>query len=112
MGYNISNANRDSDWFRLETMDDSLQPTIDMLLNLSVFMWFGGLSLVILPEQQRDSNLSAHLPGSIDPPSPPPPDRLRHAQVDPANRPRRSGCIRRLLWSHRGGRYLLPVSQP
>ena len=43
MGYNISNANRDSDWFRLETMDDSLQPTIDMLLNLSVFMWFGAV---------------------------------------------------------------------
>lgn len=32
-----------SDWFRLETMDDSLQPTIDMLLNLSVFMWFGAV---------------------------------------------------------------------
>ncbi|EPS27474.1 hypothetical protein PDE_02417 [Penicillium oxalicum 114-2] len=31
------------DWFRLETMDDSLQPTIDMLLNLSVFMWFGAV---------------------------------------------------------------------
>jgi sodium/hydrogen antiporter len=29
------------DWFRLETLDDSLQPTIDMLLNLSVFIWFG-----------------------------------------------------------------------
>ncbi len=28
-----------SDWFRLETLDDSLQPTIDMLLNLAVFMW-------------------------------------------------------------------------
>lgn len=37
------NANRDSDWFRLETIDDSLQPTIDMLLNLSVFMWFGAV---------------------------------------------------------------------
>lgn len=33
-----------SDWFRLETLDDSLQPTIDMLLNLSVFMWFGAVS--------------------------------------------------------------------
>ncbi|KAJ5619622.1 Na/H antiporter [Penicillium lagena] len=33
----------DSDWFRLETMDDSLQPTIDMLLNLAVFMWFGAV---------------------------------------------------------------------
>lgn len=29
------------DWFRLETLDDSLQPTIDMLLNLSVFLWYG-----------------------------------------------------------------------
>ena len=33
----------DSDWFRLETLDDSLQPTIDMLLNLSVFMYFGAV---------------------------------------------------------------------
>lgn len=31
------------DWFRLETLDDSLQPTIDMLLNLSVFMWYGAI---------------------------------------------------------------------
>ncbi|KAI1973256.1 hypothetical protein LOZ53_004096 [Ophidiomyces ophidiicola] len=31
------------DWFRVETMDDSLQPTIDMLLNLSIFMWFGAV---------------------------------------------------------------------
>lgn len=31
------------DWFRLETEDDSLQPTIDMLLNLAVFMWFGAI---------------------------------------------------------------------
>jgi hypothetical protein len=31
------------DWFRLETLDDSLQPTIDMLLNLSVFLWFGAI---------------------------------------------------------------------
>ncbi|RYC80588.1 hypothetical protein BFJ63_vAg16533 [Fusarium oxysporum f. sp. narcissi] len=29
------------DWFRLETMDDSLQPTIDMLLNVSIFLWYG-----------------------------------------------------------------------
>ena len=27
--------------FRLETLDDSLQPTIDMLLNVSIFMWYG-----------------------------------------------------------------------
>lgn len=32
-----------SDWFRLETLDDSLQPTIDMLLNLSIFIWFGAV---------------------------------------------------------------------
>lgn len=31
------------DWFRLETMDDSFQPTIDMLLNVSIFMWFGAV---------------------------------------------------------------------
>ncbi|OQN98660.1 hypothetical protein B0A48_15326 [Cryoendolithus antarcticus] len=31
------------DWFRLETKDDSLQPTIDLLLNLSVFLWFGAV---------------------------------------------------------------------
>lgn len=31
------------DWFRLETLDDSLQPTIDMLLNLSIFVWFGAI---------------------------------------------------------------------
>ena len=32
-----------SDWFRLETLDDSLQPTIDMLLNVAVFMWLGAV---------------------------------------------------------------------
>ena len=32
------------DWFRLETLDDSLQPTIDMLLNLSIFMWYGAVA--------------------------------------------------------------------
>src|ERR1700761_9513425 len=30
--------------FRLETADDSLQPTIDMLLNISVFMWYGAVA--------------------------------------------------------------------
>ncbi|RJE20754.1 Na H antiporter [Aspergillus sclerotialis] len=29
------------DWFRLQTKDDSLQPTIDMLLNVTIFLWFG-----------------------------------------------------------------------
>jgi NhaP-type Na+/H+ or K+/H+ antiporter len=33
----------DSDWFRQETLDDSLQPTIDMLLNVGVFIWFGSV---------------------------------------------------------------------
>ena len=28
---------------RLETLDDSLQPTIDMLLNVSIFLWFGAV---------------------------------------------------------------------
>lgn len=37
------NAHLFSDWFRLQTLDDSLQPTIDMLLNLSIFMWFGAV---------------------------------------------------------------------
>ncbi|KAG9676120.1 hypothetical protein KCU98_g9718, partial [Aureobasidium melanogenum] len=32
------------DWFRLETLDDSLQPTIDMLLNVSIFIWFGAIT--------------------------------------------------------------------
>ncbi|KAH8677416.1 Cation/H+ exchanger [Xylariales sp. PMI_506] len=31
------------DWFRLETLDDSLQPTIDMLLNVSIFLWYGAI---------------------------------------------------------------------
>jgi len=31
------------DWFRVETQDDHLQPTIDMLLNLSIFIWFGAV---------------------------------------------------------------------
>ena len=31
------------DWFRMETLDDSLQPTIDMLLNVAVFIWFGAV---------------------------------------------------------------------
>ncbi|KAI0843417.1 Sodium/hydrogen exchanger family-domain-containing protein [Hypoxylon sp. FL0890] len=31
------------DWFRLQTLDDSLQPTIDMLLNVTIFMWYGAV---------------------------------------------------------------------
>lgn len=29
------------DWFRMRTKDDSLQPTIDMLLNVTIFLWYG-----------------------------------------------------------------------
>ncbi|KAL2811523.1 Cation/H+ exchanger [Aspergillus granulosus] len=29
------------DWFRLRTKDDSLQPTVDMLLNVTIFLWYG-----------------------------------------------------------------------
>jgi len=31
------------DWFRLETEDDSLQPTVDMLLNVAIFAYFGAV---------------------------------------------------------------------
>lgn len=29
------------DWFRLQTKDDSLQPTLDMLFNVAIFLWYG-----------------------------------------------------------------------
>lgn len=32
------------DWFRLQTKDDSLQPTIDMLLNVTIFLWYGAVT--------------------------------------------------------------------
>ncbi|KAI9742471.1 MAG: hypothetical protein M1818_004005 [Claussenomyces sp. TS43310] len=31
------------DWFRIQTEDDSLQPTIDMLLGIAIFMWYGAV---------------------------------------------------------------------
>lgn len=31
------------DWFRQKTSDDSLQPSIDLLLNVAVFVWFGAV---------------------------------------------------------------------
>ncbi|KAI4194665.1 MAG: hypothetical protein LQ350_007655 [Teloschistes chrysophthalmus] len=37
-------AEEKNDWFRQESHDDSLQPTIDMLLNLSIFMWYGAVA--------------------------------------------------------------------
>jgi NhaP-type Na+/H+ or K+/H+ antiporter len=38
-----SDKQMDSDWFRVETEEDSLQPTIDILLNLSIFFYFGAV---------------------------------------------------------------------
>ncbi|KAI9372361.1 Cation/H+ exchanger [Aspergillus egyptiacus] len=29
------------DWFRLQIKDDSLQPTVDMMLNVTIFLWYG-----------------------------------------------------------------------
>ncbi|KAF8534810.1 Na/H antiporter [Trichophaea hybrida] len=43
VGRNLGNVFTLDDWFRLETMDDSLQPTIDMLLNMTIFLWFGAV---------------------------------------------------------------------
>ncbi|KAH9909213.1 Na/H antiporter [Xylariomycetidae sp. FL2044] len=31
------------DWFRRETADDALQPTVDMLLNVAIFVWLGAV---------------------------------------------------------------------
>lgn len=31
------------DWFRVKTEDDSLQPSIDLLLNVGIFVWFGAV---------------------------------------------------------------------
>ena len=45
------------DWFRLETEDDSLQPTIDMLLNVSIFMWYGA----VCPWHKFVSNDQIHI---------------------------------------------------
>ncbi|POS71410.1 sodium/hydrogen exchanger family protein [Diaporthe helianthi] len=32
-----------NDWFRVKTLDDPLQPALETLLNLGVFMWFGAV---------------------------------------------------------------------
>ena len=29
------------DWFRIQTLDDSLRPTVDMVLNVAMFLWVG-----------------------------------------------------------------------
>jgi NhaP-type Na+/H+ or K+/H+ antiporter len=44
LGISISFANKSSDWFRVETQDDTLQPTIDLLLNVSFFIWVGAVA--------------------------------------------------------------------
>ncbi|KAK1749394.1 na h antiporter [Echria macrotheca] len=31
------------DWFRLETLGDSVQPVVDMLLNVAMFLWLGAV---------------------------------------------------------------------
>ncbi|GAD97823.1 Na/H antiporter, putative [Paecilomyces variotii No. 5] len=48
------------DWFRLETMDDSLQPTVDMLLNLSIFMWLIFLGILVLLLRRLPIVLAMH----------------------------------------------------
>lgn len=40
----LQDTDHQCDRFRVETEDDSLQPTIDMLLNVSVFMWYGAVA--------------------------------------------------------------------
>ena len=32
-----------NDWFRIKTLDDPLQPSMEILLNLAIFMWFGAV---------------------------------------------------------------------
>ncbi|KAK1624267.1 Na/H antiporter [Colletotrichum phormii] len=32
-----------NDWFRLETVEDPVQPAIDMMLNMAIFMWLGAV---------------------------------------------------------------------
>ncbi|SPJ79418.1 related to Na+/H+-exchanging protein [Fusarium torulosum] len=46
------------DWFRLETKDDSLQPTIDMLLNVTIFLWYGAF----IPWREFHDNSVISLP--------------------------------------------------
>ena len=32
-----------SDWFRIQTLEDSIQPTVDLILNMAIFMWLGAV---------------------------------------------------------------------
>ncbi|KAK5997871.1 Na(+)/H(+) antiporter [Cladobotryum mycophilum] len=45
------------DWFRIQTQDDSLQPTIDMLLNVTIFLWYGA----VIPWGLFQNNIVIHL---------------------------------------------------
>ncbi|KJZ75607.1 hypothetical protein HIM_05070 [Hirsutella minnesotensis 3608] len=45
------------DWFRVQTKDDSLQPTMDMLLNVTIFLWYGAS----LPWDAFSANSVPHL---------------------------------------------------
>ncbi|KAN0080849.1 Cation/H+ exchanger [Elaphomyces granulatus] len=31
------------DWFRIQTLEDSIQPTVDLILNMAIFMWLGAV---------------------------------------------------------------------
>jgi hypothetical protein len=32
-----------SDWFRIQTLEDTLQPTVDLVLNMAMFIWLGAV---------------------------------------------------------------------
>lgn len=50
------------DWFRQETKDDSLQPTVDMLLNVSIFLWYGAVIPWDLIAHNEFTSLSRVIP--------------------------------------------------
>ncbi len=87
------------DWFRLETLDDSLQPTVDMLLNVSIFMWLGAVcpwsSFVDnsvcsnLPFDSPRGPYSLAAPASVG---------ARSPQVHPADRRAEASHLCRVLW--------------
>jgi len=37
------NAFTVDDWFRIQTLEDTLQPTIDLVLNMAMFIWLGAV---------------------------------------------------------------------
>ncbi|KAJ4150868.1 hypothetical protein LMH87_011597 [Akanthomyces muscarius] len=50
------------DWFRVETKDDSLQPTVDMLLNVTIFLWYGAVIPWDLIAHNEFTSLSRVIP--------------------------------------------------